>query len=592
MSEEKKNFNTKFQKPRSNSESCLNIKLYKKENVSNKNKINSNDINTNRNYKMESNKSTKSTKLEIYYDKILGSGSFAKVYVAKYKGKLVAVKIINIKNAKDKLVKQFKRELDIIRILRDNPHNNIPEYYKIIEDKAKYRIIIVMEWCRGGELTNIIKSCLDIVQIKYYFSQIVSGYLHLLNLNIIHRDVKSQNIMLSHNLNTVKIIDFGLSKIINTDMTRTVVGSPAYMAPERLGSQNYNSTSDIWSLGIVLYEMLYQSNPFKECKNKDMLIKSANVPIIFPKTRQFSEINICKDDITKDNENKQLNKIITKKTETIPEYILEFMKGILNIKPVDRYDWEDIDDSKFLFMDIFESEKLEGLLESYREIRKNTVNRTKEIDNKTDNNNIDNNNIDNNKTDKFNVINRILNKNSNSGSNTYSDILSDTDDDSEFKNKNTIDRTRSEAIPILSNINRNRNRNRNNISSPMLMAESVGNVGGASVTDRQLECLEEYFILNDPGIFSLYESKNNELPTRRIKARDSGFVDISFLDDTPFLQKSYDKNSNKTYEMIKSGSSQIGSVIYSSSAPVVSSFSKMAKKTVNVFGRIIAPPQI
>ena len=109
----------------------------------------------------------KSSSLEIYYDNVIGKGSFAKVYVAKYNEKLVAVKIVDIKKAKPKHIQQFDRELDIIRILRNNPHPSIPEYYKTI--RTNERIIIVMEWCRGGELGSYIKKNMSLEQIKYYF---------------------------------------------------------------------------------------------------------------------------------------------------------------------------------------------------------------------------------------------------------------------------------------------------------------------------------------------------------------------------------------------------------------------------------------
>ena len=138
--------------------------------VSNDEKITQTNINTDRYSQMESHtiktpsvneandpnaderRKSKSVKLEIYYDKILGEGSFAKVYVAKYKGKLVAVKIVDVENAKEKLIKQFKRELDIIRILRNNPHPNIPQYYKIIEER---RIIGLLLLWNGVEVVNL-----------------------------------------------------------------------------------------------------------------------------------------------------------------------------------------------------------------------------------------------------------------------------------------------------------------------------------------------------------------------------------------------------------------------------------------------------
>ena len=112
------------------------------------------------------------SKLEIYYNQYLGEGAFAKVYAGLYNNESCAVKIVNIKNVEEWQLKQFRREFDIIRLLQKNPHPNIPVYYELIE--TENQIIIIMELCRGGELKKIINIGLELVQIKYYFNQIIS----------------------------------------------------------------------------------------------------------------------------------------------------------------------------------------------------------------------------------------------------------------------------------------------------------------------------------------------------------------------------------------------------------------------------------
>src|ERR1700722_6031846 len=99
-----------------------------------------------------------STRLQIYKNKILGKGSFSKVFLGKYKDKLVAVKIIFTKYLDSKIALRLKRELDVIKILQKKPHINIVTYYKIIENAD--RMIIIMELCPGGELTKHIKMCM------------------------------------------------------------------------------------------------------------------------------------------------------------------------------------------------------------------------------------------------------------------------------------------------------------------------------------------------------------------------------------------------------------------------------------------------
>ena len=544
----------------------------------------------------------KSSKLEIFNDRVLGEGSFAKVFVARYKGKLVAVKIVDISKAKERHIRQFKRELDIIRILRKHPHPNIPEYYKIIESPT--RIIIVMEWCRGGELSNVIKSGMDLTQVKYYFNQILSGYLHLLSLNIIHRDMKAQNIMLTHDLNQLKIIDFGLSKVINTDMTRTVVGSPAYMAPERLGAQDYDSTSDIWSLGIILYEMIYHINPFHSCKNKATLIKTANTPITLPTTRHCNEI--C--DLELDTDPADLvgvtgtprSRTIIRRTEPVPEGMLEIMAGMLNIDPIARYDWSELHraNERAMMMTHNEHEKLQTVMEFYRTVRKEMAerNRNKGQDNPQD----DPDDTPNEESESNSNSNSRSDGSKNSGDyDPMFDMEIDEDDERHRKNseKTTIDsdicldgsekpnviQTRprsSRAIPIP--------RRRNRIEEEdHIVSESLENVTGASVEAKQLECLEDYFLVNDPAIFSLYEDPKPVDPPSNVNATDSGFVDISFLDSIPFMQREY--REPKPYDLIKTGS-EFGSMLYSRSAPVMTGVSRLAKKAGSTLTNIISPP--
>ena len=110
---------------------------------------------------------------------------------------------------------------------------------------------------------------------------------------------------------------------------------------------------------------------------------------------------------------------------------------------------------------------------------------------------------------------------------------------------------------------------------------------GASVEAKQLECLEDYFLVNDPAIFSLYEDPKSVDPSSNVNATDSGFVDISFLDSIPFMQQEYRKPN--PYDLIKTGS-EFGSMLYSRSAPVMTGVSRLAKKAGSTLTNIISPP--
>lgn len=199
----------------------------------------------------------------------IGQGAFSKVYLGHLKNdtsKRVAIKEININQISDQLRDRFFEEMNIMNILKKNPHKNIVKCNSITHTLDK--IYLIMEYCECGELSKIVKKKLTEKKTKFYFRQIVEAVIHLDKLNIIHRDIKPANILLSDNFETIKLTDFGLSRVIsNSNMLNTMCGSPFYMSPEILNDQSYNKYTDIWSLGIILYELVYGSHPFKFCSN-------------------------------------------------------------------------------------------------------------------------------------------------------------------------------------------------------------------------------------------------------------------------------------------------------------------------------------
>lgn len=121
------------------------------------------------------------------------------------------------------------------------------------------------------------------------FNQLRSAFQELYNENILHRDLKPTNILF-HN-GVVKLADFGFCKELlkENDMTQTMVGSPIYMAPEVLKGMIYDIRADIWSLGVILYEMLYGLCPYEESTIPKLVSLIDNTILRFPNDVVVSE---------------------------------------------------------------------------------------------------------------------------------------------------------------------------------------------------------------------------------------------------------------------------------------------------------------
>lgn len=210
----------------------------------------------------------------IYYGKCINEATIKKYKLTKSKiigntvhNNIVAVKKILVRDASDKIKKAILDEINIIRKIIDAPHPNIVSCYDVIDDIDT--IYIIMEYCENGDLSKIIGKPIKEETVKYYFKQLIKGVKYMNDNQIIHRDIKPKNILLTDDNKVLKICDFGLAKNKSSlSRVNTFCGSPLYMAPEMFYNRNYNETVDIWSIGIILYEMLYGINPFSKVKDK------------------------------------------------------------------------------------------------------------------------------------------------------------------------------------------------------------------------------------------------------------------------------------------------------------------------------------
>lgn len=219
--------------------------------------------------------------------KLIGKGCYSRVYKAKSKinNKIYSIKIIQFSKMTEK---NKKRTLCEVRILNSIHHPNILKFEEAFTYPKKQELWIVTEFLEEGDLSNYIekqKKLKKKIKKKIIWKmaiQILLGLIELNKLKIMHRDIKPANLFLNKK-HILKIGDFNISKILNKkNYSNTQIGTPYYLAPEIWKKNNYNENCDIFSFGIILYELLFLKHPFLaksklELKNK-MLTKKVKVP--------------------------------------------------------------------------------------------------------------------------------------------------------------------------------------------------------------------------------------------------------------------------------------------------------------------------
>ncbi|GFY61867.1 hypothetical protein TNIN_479941, partial [Trichonephila inaurata madagascariensis] len=243
--------------------------------------------------KSESSKKASTEELKEYgfsLGRLLGEGSYCKVRAAVYEDKEVAVKVIT----RDKLSHEFStkflpREIEILSKIR---HENIVKVYKIFNFPK--RVYIFMELIKDDVLAYVrARGHLAEKETRHFFGQMVNALKYLHGLNIAHRDLKCENIMIDDNHN-IKLIDFGFCRSTvdafgRRKLSETFCGSTAYAAPEVLQGLAYNPMMyDVWSLGCVLYIMTTGMMPFDDSHIRKMVTNQLKRHIKFPSNFQIS----------------------------------------------------------------------------------------------------------------------------------------------------------------------------------------------------------------------------------------------------------------------------------------------------------------
>jgi len=203
---------------------------------------------------------------------VLGKGSYGQVFLMRNKAnkQQIAMKIIEKKYiGSPNMLKSLTREIEIHKSLL---HENIIKLHEHAEDK-KY-IYLVMEYAAKGSLFQFIKSRGKIPEKEafYFFVQACNAVYFLHKQKLIHRDIKPENMLITGE-GKLKLCDFGCCTPCDSDGRRTFCGTIEYMAPEVVKRDGYKEKADVWSLGVLLYEMLHGHSPFHGTKDQDTMNK-------------------------------------------------------------------------------------------------------------------------------------------------------------------------------------------------------------------------------------------------------------------------------------------------------------------------------
>ena len=278
------------------------------------------------------NKAYPETNLNFYkYGRLIGQGAFGKVNLGLnvLTGRVVAIKSFNKTNLKSNS-ENMRKILYETNLMKKLNHPNITKILELFDDKEY--ILIIMEYINGGNLFSFLKKRRKVSEktAKFLYRQIILGIKYMHNQNIVHRDIKLENILIDLN-NNIKICDFGIGRILSSPDQPLFdqCGTPMYIAPEILLSSKEKGYKgfpvDIWSSGIALYILLSGTLPFSFKNGKSVSVEDSDKQDNNSEELQFSIIN---------SEPKHI--------ENISEDARNLLKGILNKNPEKRLTCDEI----------------------------------------------------------------------------------------------------------------------------------------------------------------------------------------------------------------------------------------------------------
>jgi serine/threonine protein kinase len=235
---------------------------------------------------------------DLVMEKKIGKGSFGYVFcgMLKNKGIKVAIKRINKKEIYkygEYLINAFFKELDCMK--KCECENSV-KFYTNFESENNYNII--MELCDSDLSSELAKhpNGFNLEEVRYIMSQLNNAFKKLNENNLIHRDLKLGNILVTYTDEKKtkfipKLCDYGFSKELNKTTTETHLGTPATMAPEIMKNQKYDSKVDLWSVGVIIYQLLFNKLPYPGYKEEAILEKIKNkVPYKQPEDPKLRDL--------------------------------------------------------------------------------------------------------------------------------------------------------------------------------------------------------------------------------------------------------------------------------------------------------------